>query len=335
MSKIKAYSIADILDMDIKFDWLIEKFLRVGDVWLIKAQKKKGKGVLALQLSYALSCGKAFLDSFHVLKPCKVAYISGEGYLGDWKKRFCDMKKLWPCNEENITFVDLIKGKLHTEEGAMELLKHLKGLGTDFDVFIFDPLYKLCAGGNFNDNVQMTEFFDNIEMITKAFDASSIVVHHDSEKVYTDNRGFKHSSASVKNAMGASAITMAVTHYATLSSYKNDKKKLIHKLEMGDSRSSEYLTDIEMYMITPEKDKLGRLGYTADEDDVNISYHTIKSYVHTNGKLMGSGKPYEELGMPSATFYRNVKKLIDHGFISRETDEHNKGWYIWKGEGDG
>ena len=337
VSEFKAYSVAEILAMDIKFDWLIEKFIRVGDVFLIKAQKKIGKGVLAQQLAFALSSGQAFLNSFHVLKPCKVCYISGEGYMGDWQKRFNDMKRLWTCNDDNIRFVDGIKYKLHKEEGekgANELLRNLKSLKVDFDVFIFDPLYKLCSGGNFNDNVEMGEFFNNVEMITKAFSASAIVVHHDSEKIYTDNRGFKHSSASTKNAMGASAITMAVTHYATLTTYKNDKRKLIHKLEMGDSRSSEYLPDIEMFMITPEKDKLSRLGYTTDEDDISVNYHTIKSYVQSNGKLDSSGSPFEALNMASATFYYNMRKLLSRGFIRRETDDNNKNWYLWKGEED-
>jgi len=331
MGQAIVYTIKQMLDLEFKYDWLVSKFLMVGDVWLIKAQKKVGKGVLSQQLAFALSCGERFLGCFDTKGPCKVAYLSGEGYIGNWQSRIRNMKKMWKCDEDNITFIDCIGFKLHGDNDAKQMLEILVKQNVNYDVLIFDPLFRLCANGDINSNADMAQFFGNVEMMVKHFSASAIVVHHDSEKVYRDNRGQKHSSASVKNAMGASAITWAASHYATLTTYKDKNKKKIHRLQMGDCRSSDYVDDIEFCMITPESDELGRLGYTTDVEDTNVHYHAIKEYLYKNRKV-SDHKIYDTIGVASATFYRNIKKLQDHGFVTKDTDAHGKHYYVWNDE---
>jgi len=333
MGKLSIIRVKEFLEMDIPYEPIIDGIIMKGDTLLIKAQKKIGKSVIALQLGCCLSSGQPFLNSFDVDSKHNVVYISGEGYRGNWQKRFIDMKKMWDIDEGRIHFCEAVHMELQTKEGGQMLLKKLKETGIYFDIFIFDPLYRFLTDGEFSSSKDMTGFFNNVEMIQKEYDGTSIIVHHDSEKIHRDKQGKVHASASSKTAMGSSVTGFAVTGWYTLSDYKDQTGKKIHKLETGDcDRGGNMVDDIDMYMVIPQTDPAGRLGYTLDYDECNASYHTLYEFMKKH-KEISDHKTYEhkELKMPSRTFYLNMKKLREnkpHPIVDK-IKRDGKGYYVY------
>ena len=324
-------SVKDLLVQDIPYEPVIDGILMKGATLLIKAQKKKGKTVIAQQIAFALSSGQPFLGSFDVDCKHTIAYISGEGHRGDWQKRFRDMAKMWDMDESRIHFCEATHMELQTKDGGQKLLKALKDTGVYFDVFIFDPLYRFLTDGEFSSSKDMTGFFQNVEMLQKEYDATSVIVHHDSEKMYRDKSGNTHSSASTKTSMGSSVIGMAITGWYTLEDYKENGKR-IHKLSTGDcDRGGNMVSEIDMYMVIPQTDGAGRLGYTLDYEDCNAQYHQLHEFMKKHGDV-SDHKTYEhpELKMPSRTFYFNIKKMREQDPpLVKKTKRDGRGYYSY------
>jgi len=300
-----------------------------GDTLVIKAQKKKGKTVIAQQIAFSLSSGQPFLGSFDVDAKHHIAYISGEGYLGNWKERFVNMSKMWELDADRIWFCEAIHQELQTKDGGKKLLDKLKETGIYFDVFIFDPLYRFLTDGDYSTSRDMTGFFNNVEMIQKEYGGTSIIVHHDSEKSFRDKQGVVHHQASDNTGLGSSVIGMAVTGWYTLDDYTDKDGKRIHQLRSGDcDRGGNMVDSIDMFMVVPQEDELGRLGYTLDFNECNANYFQLHEFMKKHKKV-SDHKTYEhkELKpMPSSTFYFNMKKMRDGGLVEKVKID-GKGYY--------
>jgi len=327
--RINDYTADEIKNLEINYVPIIDKLLYQGDTMLWKAQSKTGKSVGSQQIGFALSCGQDLLDTFSITREYKVAYISGEGFIGNWKDRFINMEKMWRLKNENFYFFECSSAGLHKDDDCHKLMEKLAARSDHYDVFIFDPIYALSHGANLNSQEDVGMIMNNIEMIKKHYHATAIIVHHDSEKVMVDQKGGKH-SASHSTAMGSSFIMASCTHSYTISKVGWTKGRTMHKFQLGRERGGWAIKEFDVFMITPEEDDDGRLGYTLDYEDTNVNYHTIKAYIEEHEKVSDS-KPFETIGLPSATFYRNVKKLENQRLVEKTRDEKGKGWYVWLG----
>ena len=325
--RIKSYTAEEIVNLEINYIPIIDKFLYQGDTMLIKAQSKTGKSVASQQIGFCLASGQDFLDTFSVTREYSVAYISGEGFIGNWKDRFVNMEKLWRNNRQNFHFFECTSMGLHRTDDCEVLMEEMAARADHYDVIIFDPLYALSHGADLNSQKDVSKFTNNVETIKKHYNATAIIVHHDSEKTMVDQKGQKH-SASHTTAMGSSFIMAACTHSYTISKVGWTKGRTMHKIQLGRERGGWGIKEMDVFMITPEEDELGRLGYTLDYEDTNVNYHTLKEYLEKH-RRMSDSKPFETVGLASATFYRNIKKLEHQRLVEKVVDENKKGWYQW------
>lgn len=307
---------------------LIDKLLDYGDRALIAAKRKQGKTVLVFQLICSLTSGKPFLGIYEVDKPCRVLYLQGEMTRAETGKRLRNMMKQVPLELDNF-FVYNVRGLgLQTSHGAKKALDDIKKFNIAFDVVIVDPLYRFMHGGNLNDLADVTTWVNNFDVLTDTLDAhTAIFIHHESEKTFTDKNGNKHSPD--EGALFGSSIWGAyITQAYKLTSYKG-----IHKLRNppGLQRSGENIDEIEMKMVTPQKDKLGRLFFEpyithGDKEKVEIKLKNKLMYE----KRCLYPDVYEDLGISCSYFHKLISEYEAEGKVIKERDEHGKKWYVWK-----
>jgi len=183
---------------------------------------------------------------------------------------------------------------------------------------------KLINGGDLNKQEHISVFTNNIDIIKGRYGASVILVHHDSEKSYKDNKGRSH-EASHTTALGSSFLMGYITHAYTLK-----KEGDMHKLVLSIERSGDMAEELPMYMIVPQKDKLGRLFYTVDSTKKSANIFTVRERIKEQGMCLYPDV-YKDLDMIKMTFHRCVNKLIDERLVERIEDENGKRWYKWIG----
>ncbi len=314
-------------------EWLIENWLHVGDVMFLKAQKKVGKSIFGQVMAFAGSSGEPFLGEYHVVRPLKVAYLMAEGMLSDWKERIKNMKKYHPISEANITWVECDKLKIHTEEGGHELLEALMDYEVDFDLLVWDCLYAFLYNGDYNSNIHMGVFNGNESYIRKHFNAASIVIHHDSEKTYTGKDGKKHSSASVKNAMGSTAILANATQVYTIMKFTDNKKHEYNKVILGDFRSGDLVKELTYVNVVPESNDDEMLGIKVDCLDVDSNRYIVEEYLKENSptKVRGLLERIERVSCSYETVRRICNRLIKQKRLEKARDESGVMMYTWLG----
>jgi len=322
---VKVYTINELMSVKIKHVPIIEKILKVGDLMVVKAQSKTGKSVFTQQIAHAVSSGEDFLHAFPTRKG-KVVYVSGEGYIADWQDRFDNMGKMWKVDDDNLRFLECTDIALHTKTGKNMVVESLLQCWNEIDLVIFDNLGSLIEGGSINDQTHMSTFMGNLNSIRSMFNCAIVLVHHDSEKAFTDKSGKKH-MAHHTTLMGSTFTGAGMTHAYTLMKTGHKKGEIMHRIVLGKTRSGYPLEKLDMYMITPENDQDNRLGYTLDHGDFNKNYHLIKSYIH-DYKEVSDHKPFEDIGVSESTFYRQVAQLIQQGFVAKIKKE-KKGYYTW------
>ena len=305
---------------------LIDKFLYYGDRMVIAAKPKQGKTVLIIQLICNLTTGQPFLDTYKVDKPCNVLYIQAEGSRGDIKKRFRNMSREIPYDATRIFHINK-RGLGLQREKDMNIIKELAAKpGIKYDVIIFDPLYKLLHGGDLNSNADAIAWTNHVDEFIGSYGATGIIIHHDTEKEYIDKNGNKH-RPSAQTLFGSSFWSGFITH-----SYKLTRHQGIHHLKIGIQRGGEMIQDQQMKMITPQKDRKGRLFFTMDIDkkEYSSSMLLIENALKKHKKLIYPDI-YEELDISCSSFHRIIKKLKEDGNVESEVDENGKTWYIWTG----
>lgn len=331
MSRIRSFSVGELLLLEEKYEPIIDKIFMHGDTMLIKAMSKTGKTVLAQQMAHAISSGNNFLGVLETEK-LPVAYISGEGYIGNWKERFINMSKLYEVDHDNFHFFECTQMQLHTSEGGQKLIKELKNVCIDFKVFVFDPIMFLCVGGDFNSSKDMGQFFANVEMIKRVYNGSAIVVHHDSEKIFIDKFGEKHANANDKTSMGSTAINAVITHSYTLTKIANDKM-VMHRMTLANERASFMVKQLDLFMICPEEDKEGRLGYTIFPEEKSSSYSRVMHFIQNKKSIPNTKiEDNKELeGISRGSIFVQLDRLLNAKLINK-VKIGNKCFYNWCGD---
>ena len=304
---------------------LIDKFLYYGDRMVLSAKPKQGKTVLIMQLVSNLTTGKPFLDTYKIDKPCNVLYIQAEGSRGDTKKRFANMGKQIELDKKRLFHINK-RGLGLQRKADIDTIKELAARpNVKYDVIILDPLYKLLHGGDLNSNRDAIAWTNHVDEFIGNYNATGIIVHHDTEKEFIDKNGNKH-KPSETTLFGSSFWSGFVTHTYKLTSHKG-----IHYLRSGIQRSGEMIERQEMRMITPQKDKLGRLFFTATATDLEVSLgrFKIEEVLKKHGKVVYPDI-YEEAGVSCSHFHRVIKDIEFCGNVESHKDDQGKVWYTWK-----
>ena len=320
-----------LLSLDIRKEWIVKGLLHAGDCWMIKAKKKLGKSFFTQAFAQSCSYGGMFIDEYEISRPLKVAYICSEGSLVEWKDRSERMGAVHPFNDKNFYWINSGPVNVHNPASAERLFDLIKSAGVKFDLIIWDCFYKFIAGCSVNDDSAVGSFNSLEERMRHHFGAASIIVHHDSEKQFTDGGGNKHNSATTGNAMGSSFILANPTHFHTLSKHKEKNGRTYFQLQKGECRSGDIEDKITFFMVSGrDDDEDDSIGFVLNAGETNKGYQELKSHIRNNGEVpvRGLRESMNDV-MPSATFDKHRKQLLKEGRIEKQRiGERN--YYVWK-----
>ena len=327
----RVYRMDEFLRLNLKKEWLVKGLLHSGDCWLIKAQKKVGKSLFGQIFAHSCSLGGSFLEYYPITRPLKVAYIFSEGAKCEWKNRAKRLSTLHPFSPHNFYWIDSGSRDLTDQNSQRELMQLIKSAGVDFELIVWDCLYKFIVGQSMNDDAAVGAFNGFEERVRATFPGSaSLIIHHDSEKVYTDGAGKKHASASTNNALGHTFILGHPTAYHTLMKFKDEKKVPYYELKKGECRTGDIEDKITFFISgADDEDDEDSLGFVLNHEDINRSYLLIREHIKKHGVVKVKGLR-EELGIPNSTFAKHRDRLIDEGKIAKEMIA-DRNCYVWKG----
>lgn len=331
--KIFKYTADELSKIENTKEILIHNWLHRGDLMFVKAQKKVGKSIFVQCMAHSASMGTPFLDEYIIDKPLKVAYLFSEGALVDWKERVINMNKMYKYDNDNLIFFQCCFPRMHTEQDREVILETLKESEHQFDLLIWDCLYKFLFGTDTNDSVAVGMFNANEEYIRSYFNAASVIVHHDTEKKFRDKVGGIHSMATPGSAMGSSYLLANVTQVYTIEKHKFSNGQEYNKIVLGDKRSGDLTEELIYYNVVPEDDgnEDERLGITLDQSETCSNYAIVKFHLKDKGKVKRSNLK-REIGanFSRETMRRIINKLVKEKVVERQKID-NINYYVWVG----
>lgn len=156
---------------------IIQGVLRKGHKMLIAGASKAGKSFLLIELALSIVNGTEWLG-FKCAKG-KVLYINLEVDKNSFLKRIDDVQKelgfdkavgldIWNLRGQNVSIDKL----------APRLIRRARS--KNYDVIIFDPLYKINEGDE-NNATEMAKFFNHLDYVCVQLQTSIICCHHHSK----------------------------------------------------------------------------------------------------------------------------------------------------------
>ena len=158
---------------------LIHGYLRKGHKFLLSGASKSGKSFALIELAVALSQGTEWFG--FKCEKANVCYINLEIDRGSVVKRFEDVCKALKIDKNAVDKVNVInlRGKAKPlDKLAPELIEDLKG--SDVDVIIIDPIYKVITGDE-NNATEMAQFCNQFDVLCDKLHATVIYAHHHSK----------------------------------------------------------------------------------------------------------------------------------------------------------
>lgn len=158
---------------------LLHGYLRKGHKFLLSGASKSGKSFALIELAVALSQGTDWFG--FKCEKANVCYINLEIDRGSVVKRFEDVCKELKIDKSAVDKVNVInlRGKAKPlDKLAPELIEDLKG--SDTDVIIIDPIYKVITGDE-NNATEMAQFCNQFDVLCDKLHATVIYAHHHSK----------------------------------------------------------------------------------------------------------------------------------------------------------
>lgn len=158
---------------------LLHGYLRKGHKFLLSGASKSGKSFALIELAVALSQGTEWFG--FKCEKANVCYINLEIDRGSVVKRFEDVCKELNIDKSAVDKVNVInlRGKAKPlDKLAPELIEYLKG--SDTDVIIIDPIYKVITGDE-NNATEMAQFCNQFDVLCDKLHATVIYAHHHSK----------------------------------------------------------------------------------------------------------------------------------------------------------
>ena len=250
--------IEDIMNIE-KKDNIIDDIMKSKGLYCLVSNAKVGKSMFALQLSYAIACGKQFLG--HNTKSSPVLYISTESDFGQIRDRIDFLGLEFP--KDTFFIIDRNgKGEVNLNELEVDIMEFAKY--KDGRVLIIDMLKDTNVGidydiNNYQDVGQ--KLLPKLRSICEKYDLTILFTHH------LNKRG---------TVLGSTAFDAVVDGKLTLIESKNDKS--IIRLNIINRDFPEI--DIN---LKKTKNQIFNVTNKEDDDEINFNLIQIIKYVSSVG----------------------------------------------------
>ena len=250
--------IEDIMNIE-KKDNIIDEIMKSKGLYCLVSNAKVGKSMFALQLSYAIACGKQFLG--HNTKSSPVLYISTESDFGQIRDRIDFLGLEFP--KDTFFIIDRNgKGEVNLNELEVDIMEFAKY--KDGKVLIIDMLKDTNVGidydiNNYQDVGQ--KLLPKLRSICEKYDLTILFTHH------LNKRG---------TVLGSTAFDAVVDGKLTLIESKNDKS--IIRLNIINRDFPEI--DIN---LKKTKNQIFNVTNKEEDDEINFNLIQIIKYVSSVG----------------------------------------------------
>lgn len=250
--------IEDIMNIE-KKDNIIDDIMKSKGLYCLVSNAKVGKSMFALQLSYAIACGKQFLG--HNTKSSPVLYISTESDFGQIRDRIDFLGLDFP--KDTFFIIDRNgKGEVTLSELEVDIMEFAKY--KDGRVLIIDMLKDTNIGidydiNNYQDVGQ--KLLPKLRSICEKYDLTILFTHH------LNKRG---------TVLGSTAFDAVVDGKLTLIESKNDKS--IIRLNIINRDFPEI--DIN---LKKTKNQIFNVTNKEEDDEINFILIQIIKYVSSVG----------------------------------------------------
>lgn len=166
-----------------KPDSLIEGVIGRGDKMIVSAPSKAGKSWLLADLAFAASNGHLWLG--HQCTQMNVLYVNFEispGWLANRGRMLLSKKGM--ANSSHLlhpSVLNLRGFELNWMILEQKILDYISNTGTDFDLIILDPIYKMLGDADENSNGNIASLLNSLERMGHRTRAAVVFAHHHSK----------------------------------------------------------------------------------------------------------------------------------------------------------
>ena len=306
---------------------LIEYMLYARKHTCIHADEGVGKSTLGQQLKHCLTSKTPFLNMLDVPKHCNCLWVMGEKTEEDHWDRVDQMKKIVPINDDKWALYNTYDTCFDIKEDTNRFIEEIAVANMKFDVIFLDSLSNF-VDGDMNHNTTANHWVRNIRRVADIYGASIMAFSHvKKETFYQKQGGGVQKTDNGKYLFGAKQWGGFFDII-----YELKFNKGIHTLLKRKDNRGVCFKDLDMQMICPQDDRLGRLGYVlpiAEESNMCKNEAIIATFLQHHKKYIYPDI-YKDMNIPRASFHYSVKKLTDSKKAYTEKDENGKIWYVWK-----
>jgi len=170
-------SFSDLTELPPLAPEIIQGVLRKGHKMLIAGASKAGKSFLLIELALSIVNGAEWLG--FKCKKGKVLYINLEVDKNSFLKRIDDVQKVLGFKEAAGLDIWNLRGQnVSIDKLAPRLIRRART--KNYDVIVFDPLYKINEGDE-NNASEMARFFNHLDYVCVQLQTSIICCHHHSK----------------------------------------------------------------------------------------------------------------------------------------------------------
>lgn len=234
-------SALEILNSDAQpTQFLIDGLLPAGSIAILTGPSDTGKSMFSRQLAVDIALGKQTILGMNVnARYNRVAYISTEDFLGDWKHKL----SLYKASEEEVPLYANLN-VLFDGEQVERFIAHIEA--NPVDLLVVDAFGDMFYG-DINDSIHVRRFLRRYKRLAEQYNTTVLFVHH------INKSGEKSGTPGKANVLGSQAIESASRCVLELRADVNDTSACNLTITKGNYFSVEHKRKpIKMRMLESE-----------------------------------------------------------------------------------
>ena len=170
----KTISFADILNLEVKTDWIIKDWIEPHSLIQVFGASGSGKSFFSLDMAYCVASGTNFFGK--TTKKGNVLYIAGEGHSG-FTKRAKALQDKYNATVECFEF-SMQAAEILSEDSCVQVQERILDNSGGFDLIFIDTMNRNFGMGDENSTKDMSAFVANVDKYFRSTGAAVIIVHH-------------------------------------------------------------------------------------------------------------------------------------------------------------
>lgn len=351
-SEITYITGAEIIDLPIEIEWIVEGMLSMGESVLIHAKGGLGKSMFALYLALILasaddtpedSISNFLCDEFTIPKQRCTLIIGAENGVAANKYRLkimCKGSVELTRGSEKIIFLykyndTRITGEAFSDESFCDfLVNHIRMIENEqdvkIDILIIDPLISYTGAKNENDSAEMRPALDAIDRVCIQAKCTPIVIHHD-RKNGDEYRGSTAINDWARNRIGLKKEILAenrITEMDAQEKVTGTRTVKIPAIRVTHEKCNNFRAFSSFLMKMTDNLHFEMISEQISPKDLEIVTQVEQALKGMGGYAESTNvlaSKYSELaGVGRTTAKKHISVAVNNGTIDRKSSEKEK-----------